>query len=60
MVLTCELDKDGVPNLVTSVVCPGGQGDVSIVGDLYHVSRADQRQLDCGQKTLVQNQAWKV
>ena len=26
-----QIDSNGVPNLITSVVCPGGQGDVSIV-----------------------------
>ena len=46
-----ELDKDGVPNLVTSVVCPGGQGDVSIVGDLLIMSVEQTRgRLDCGRE----------
>ena len=27
-----ELGNDGIPSLISSVVCPGGQGDVSIVG----------------------------
>ena len=31
-----RLGADGVPSLVSSVVCPGGQGDVSIVGDILH------------------------
>ena len=37
------------PELVSSVVCPGGQGDVSIVGDLliYSVEQTRGR-LDCG------------
>ena len=35
--------------LVSSVICPGGQGDVSIVGDLLIMSVQDTRgRLDCG------------
>ncbi len=38
-----------VPELVSSVVCPGGQGDVSIVGDLVLVSVEQTRaRIDCG------------
>ena len=37
------------PRLMTSVVCPGGQGDVSIVGDLLIMSAQETRgRLDCG------------
>ena len=44
-----ELDNDGIPNLISSVVCPGGQGDVSIVGDLLIMSVEENRsRLDCG------------
>ncbi len=44
-----RLGEDGVPNLVSSVVCPGGQGDVSIVGDLLLMSVQDTRaRVDCG------------
>jgi uncharacterized protein (DUF305 family) len=44
-----RLGEDGVPNLVTSVVCPGGQGDVSIVGDILIMSVQDSRaRKDCG------------
>ncbi|MEM1180557.1 MAG: DUF305 domain-containing protein [Acidobacteriota bacterium] len=40
---------DGVPSLLSSVVCPGGQGDVSIVGDLLIMSVEQNRgRLDCG------------
>ena len=28
-----ELNDNGIPSLISSVVCPGGQGDVSIVND---------------------------
>ncbi|MGK7294263.1 MAG: DUF305 domain-containing protein [Candidatus Wenzhouxiangella sp. M2_3B_020] len=39
----------GVPELVSSVVCPGGQGDVSIVGDLLIMSVEQTRgRVDCG------------
>jgi uncharacterized protein (DUF305 family) len=44
-----ELGADGVPELVSSIVCPGGQGDVSIVGDILVMSVQDSRaRLDCG------------
>ena len=37
------------PQLVTSVVCPGGQGDVSVVGNLLIMSVEQTRgRLDCG------------
>ena len=37
------------PQLVSSVVCPGGQGDVSVVGDLLIMSVEQTRgRLDCG------------
>ena len=41
--------EDGMPNLLSSVVCPGGQGDVSIVGDLLIMSVEQTRgRVDCG------------
>ncbi|WP_010409875.1 DUF305 domain-containing protein [Citromicrobium sp. JLT1363] len=44
-----RLGEDGVPQLVSSVVCPGGQGDVTIVGDLLLMSVQDSRaRKDCG------------
>ena len=44
-----QLEENGFPNLMTSVVCPGGQGDVSIVGNLLVMSVQDMRgRLDCG------------
>ncbi|MBD60037.1 MAG: DUF305 domain-containing protein [Citromicrobium sp.] len=44
-----RLGEDGVPTLVSSVVCPGGQGDVSIVGDILIMSVQDSRaRVDCG------------
>lgn len=41
----------GEPELVMSVVCPGGQGDLSIHGDLLFMSVEQNRgRLDCGVK----------
>ena len=44
-----QLDEDGLPDLTASVVCPGGQGDVSIVDDLLIMSVEETRgRVDCG------------
>ncbi|HEY9182137.1 MAG TPA: DUF305 domain-containing protein, partial [Gammaproteobacteria bacterium] len=44
-----RLQGDGAPQLLSSVVCPGGQGDVSIVGDLLIMSVEQTRgRIDCG------------
>ncbi len=44
-----RLVDNGMPELLSSVVCPGGQGDVSIVGDLLIMSVEQTRgRLDCG------------
>ncbi len=44
-----KLDSEGIPNLASSIVCPGGQGDVSIVGDLLIMSVEQTRgRIDCG------------
>lgn len=44
-----KLANEGVPALLSSIVCPGGQGDVSIVGDLLIMSQQETRgRLDCG------------
>ena len=44
-----KLKNDGIPELQSSVVCPGGQGDVSIVGDLLIMSVEQTRsRQDCG------------
>lgn len=46
---TYRLQKGAAPELLGSVVCPGGQGDVSIVGDLLIMSVEQVRgRLDCG------------
>jgi len=44
-----KLDREGAPDLLSSIVCPGGQGDVSIVGDLLIMSVEQTRgRVDCG------------
>ncbi len=44
-----KLGADGVPALMSSVVCPGGQGDVSVVGNILVMSVEQTRgRLDCG------------
>jgi hypothetical protein len=41
----------GAPALVSSVICPGGQGDLSIVGNLLIMSVEQNRgRLDCGRQ----------
>jgi len=43
---------EGAPRLVMSVVCPGGQGDVSVHGNLLFMSVEENRgRLDCGATT---------
>ena len=44
-----RLQEDGIPEHMSSVVCPGGQGDVSIVDHLLLMSVEQTRgRLDCG------------
>ncbi len=44
-----RLAESEAPQLLSSVVCPGGQGDVSIVGDLLIMSVEQTRgRVDCG------------
>ena len=46
-----DVSGDGPPELVLSVVCPGGQGDLSVHGDLLFMSVEQNRaRLDCGVK----------
>ena len=46
---TYRVETPVSPQLVSSVVCPGGQGDVSVVGDLLIMSVEQTRgRLDCG------------
>jgi hypothetical protein len=44
-----DVTRAGAPRLVMSVVCPGGQGDVSVRGNLLFMSVEENRaRLDCG------------
>lgn len=46
---TYNIRNPASPELLSSVVCPGGQGDVSLVGDLLIMSVQETRgRLDCG------------
>ncbi len=47
-----DISGDGAPQLVMSVVCPGGQGDVSVHGNLLFMSVEENRgRLNCGAAT---------
>ena len=51
-----RLDREGLPRQISSVVCPGGQGDVSVVGDLLIMSVEQTRgRLDCGLEGVVED-----
>ena len=44
-----DIEDPASPELRLSVVCPGGQGDVSVYGDLVFMSAQETRgRLDCG------------
>ncbi|MDQ2070819.1 DUF305 domain-containing protein [Natronospira bacteriovora] len=44
-----DMANGDTPELITSVVCPGGQGDVSVTGDFLIMSVEQPRgRLDCG------------
>ena len=46
---TYDIERPGKPKLIASVVCPGGQGDVSVHGNLLFMSVEQTRgRLDCG------------
>ena len=46
---TYNIERADRPRLIASVVCPGGQGDVSIWGSLLFMSAQETRgRLDCG------------
>lgn len=46
---TFDVDSTVRPRLVASIVCPGGQGDVSVYGNLLFVSVEQTRgRVDCG------------
>ena len=51
-----QLQDNGVPKRLSSVVCPGGQGDVSVVGDLLIMSVEEERgRVDCGLEGINQD-----
>jgi uncharacterized protein (DUF305 family) len=51
-----RLGDDGVPSHLSSIVCPGGQGDVSIVGDLLFMSAQETRgRVDCGLEGITED-----
>ncbi len=46
-----RLSEDAEPRLISSIVCPGGQGDVSIAGDLLLMSvESTNGRVDCGRE----------
>ncbi len=52
---TYRIEVPASPTLVSSVVCPGGQGDVSVVGNLLIMSVEQTRgRLDCGQQGVAE------
>ncbi len=51
-----RLDGSGMPQLQSSVICPGGQGDLSIVGDLLIMSVEQTRgRVDCGRQGIAED-----
>ena len=51
-----RLSEDQLLQHLSSVVCPGGQGDVSIVGDLLIMSVQETRsRLDCGLEGITED-----
>ncbi len=51
-----RLAEEGVPRQLASVVCPGGQGDVSVVGNLLIMSVEETRaRLDCGLEGIAED-----
>ena len=49
-----DISGAGAPELVSAVVCPGGQGDISVVGDLLIMSVEQTRgRTDCGLEGVV-------
>ncbi len=52
---TYDIDSTKRPRLLASVVCPGGQGDVSIHGNLLFMSVEQTRgRIDCGTQGVVE------
>jgi hypothetical protein len=52
--LIYDISNPASPTLVTQVVCPGGQGDVSVFGNLLFMSVEETRgRVDCGTNPTV-------
>lgn len=48
-----RLSEAAEPQLISAIVCPGGQGDVSIVGDLLLMSvESTNGRVDCGREGI--------
>src|SRR5213593_2626197 len=46
---TYDIERPGKPKVLASIVCPGGQGDVSVHGNLLFMSVEQTRgRIDCG------------
>jgi hypothetical protein len=60
---TYDVERPNKPKLVASVVCPGGQGDVSVHGNLLVMSVEQTRgRIDCGTQgvqTAVSNERFR-
>ena len=51
-----DISSKKTPELISSVVCPGGQGDVSVVGNLLIMSVQETRsRLDCGLQGIAED-----
>ncbi len=52
---TYDIENSRRPRLVASIVCPGGQGDVSVHGNLLFMSVEQTRgRIDCGTQGVVE------
>jgi hypothetical protein len=52
---TYDIENTRRPRLIASIVCPGGQGDVSVYGHLLFMSVEQTRgRLDCGTQGVVE------
>ena len=52
---TYDIENTRRPRLIASIVCPGGQGDVSIHGNLLFMSVEQTRgRIDCGTQGIVE------
>ncbi len=51
-----RIADNAAPQLLSSIVCPGGQGDVSIIGDLMIMSVEQTRaRVDCGRQGVAED-----